>query len=254
VSALRVFEHEMIAYRREWRGTLFSSFVSPLLYLAAMGIGLGSLVDDGSVGTTEHGYLAWLAPGLMAATAMQTGAFEASWPVVAGFKWTRVFEAAVTTPTRPRDLVQGRALWAALRLSVAVAIFAMVAVLLGAIGPAGAIATVPVAVLTGVVTTLLVGVVSSRLEASDQVAGIFRYGIVPMFLFSGTFFPISQLPAGLQPLAWLTPLWHGVELGRWTALGLAPAAPVLVHVGCLVAMGTGGYVATARQFDRRLIA
>lgn len=254
-GAFRVVEHEWIAYRREWRGTLFTSFLSPLLYLAAMGIGLGTLVDDGAVGAGEDlSYLAWLAPGLLAASAMQTGAMEASWPVVAGFKWLRIFEAAVTTPICPRDLVTGRMLWTGLRLTLVLAVFALVSVVLDAMTLLGALGALPFALLAGLATNLTVMVMSSRMDATDQVAAIFRYGVVPMFLFSGTFFPIDQLPQLFQPVAWATPLWHGVELSRWAALGLDPAAPAVVHVGVLLAYGLVGHALSARQFERRLIA
>lgn len=251
----RVVEHEWIAYRREWRGTLFTSFLSPLLYLAAMGLGLGSLVDDGAVGVGEDiRYVAWLAPGLLAASAMQTGAMEASWPVVAGFKWLRIFEAAVTTPIRPRDLVTGRMLWTALRLTLVLLVFVLVAVGLDAMALSRGLLAFPFALLTGIAMNTSVTVLSSRMEATDQVAAIFRYGVVPMFLFSGTFFPIDQLPTFLQPVAWATPLWHGVELSRLAALGVESAAPALVHVAVLVAFAVVGHELSARQFERRLIA
>ncbi|MDX1510838.1 MAG: ABC transporter permease, partial [Nitriliruptorales bacterium] len=181
-------------------------------------------------------------------------AFENSWPVVAGFHWHGYFEAAVTTRIRPRDIVVGRLLWTGVRLLVILVIFVVMAALLGAIELAPGFGAVGPALLSGLVTGLLVQAVASHLFRSDQLANVFRYGVVPTFLFSGTFFPISQLPTLMQPLAWLTPLWHGVELSRAVALDEPTAAPALVHLGALVAMGALGFVLSARQFDRRLIS
>lgn len=255
MGPIRVFEHEFVAYSREWRGTLFSSFISPLLYLAAMGIGLGSLIEHGAVeGAGDVPYVVWLAPGLLAATAMQAAAFENSWPVVSGFQWHRYFEAAVTTQIRPRDIVVGRILWSTARLSLVLLIFVVVATWLDAIELTRGLLAVPVAVVSGLAMGVVMMAMSSRLERSDQIAAVFRYAVIPMFLFSGTFFPISQLPPLLQPVAWLTPLWHGVELSRRVVLGTATTAPIVVHAAALAAIGIVGFMLSARQFDRRLIA
>src|SRR4051794_1283953 len=101
---LRKFEHSMLVYRRVWRGTFFGTLVSPVLFLTAMGIGLGGLVPTM---TTFGGvpYIVFLAPGLVAAQAMQTGMSESSWPLLSGFKWNKTFEAMIGTPQGPRDIV-----------------------------------------------------------------------------------------------------------------------------------------------------
>ena len=123
---LRVFESEARVYRRTWRGSVISSFLNPILYLAAMGVGLGSLVDQNLPGGVEGvSYLTFLAPGLLVANAMQTGAGEGAWKVMAGIKWQRHYEAILSTPVAVRDLVAGHLTWVAVRLLMVASIFGL---------------------------------------------------------------------------------------------------------------------------------
>ncbi|HEX9865580.1 MAG TPA: ABC transporter permease, partial [Acidimicrobiia bacterium] len=214
---LRVVESELIAYRRTWRGTVISSFVNPVLFLAAMGVGLGSLVD-----ATDNGlaipYLAFVATGLMAATAMQAGAGDGSWPVMAGVKWRKEFHGAITTPIGPADIVVGRFYWGVIRLTFMLGVFAVIAVLFGALEIGPALLAVPPAVVTGLAFQTVITAFTVTREDETSLSTLFRFGVIPLFLFSGTFFPISQLPDVLQWIAYATPLFHGVELVRKIAL------------------------------------
>ena len=114
----RVFEQRFRGYRRTWRASLFSSFLLPVLFLTAMGLGLGQYVDEGSNASLGGvPYLAFLAPGLLASTAMQSAAFEATFPIMGGLVWNRVFHAMYATPISGRDIALGNLLWIAARLA-----------------------------------------------------------------------------------------------------------------------------------------
>lgn len=255
LTTLRVLESRARTYRHVWRASVFSTFLSPTLYLLAMGLGLGSLVDRGGGAAEIPGgsYLAFLAPGLLAATAMQIGAGDSSWTVLAGIKWQKTYHAALATPVRTRDLVRGHVLWVAVRLVMATTAFVLVMTAFGAAGLLGGLLAVVPATLTGLAFVTPVMAYAATLRRDTGLAALFRFGIVPMFLFSGTFFPIAQLPGWLQPVAYATPLWHGVELTRAAVLGTATAAPVWVHAGYLGMVAAIGLVFAERAFQRRLV-
>jgi len=253
-TVVRVVEAHARVYRRTWRGSVISTFFSPVLFLVAMGIGLGSLVDQGA-GRADLGglrYLAFLAPGLLVATAMQTGAGDGSWPVMAGIKWTKTYHATLATPVGVRDLVVGHLGWVGIRLTFVSVVFVAIMAAFGAVESwAGAWAVVP-AVLTGLAFAAATTAYAAYLESDTGLSTLFRFGIVPMFLFSGTFFPISQLPDWLELLANVVPLWHGVELARGLALGIETAWSPLIHIGYLVAWIIGGTLVGFRTFGRKL--
>lgn len=264
-AAVRVLEHELLSYRRSFRGTLVSSFLNPVLYLAAMGLGLGSYVGSnaatgsGSAGAAGMAailggttYLAFLAPGLLAAVAMQAGAGESTFPIMAGILWDRTFHAMLATPVSVRDVLVGKLLFIGLRLLLVTAVFFGIMAAFGAASGALALLAVPGAVLTGFAFVTPIVAYSAVQKDSNGFNALFRFGMIPMFLFSGTFFPISQLPVFLQPIAWLTPLWHGVDLCRTLALGTATPAGVAIHVAYLLAVAIAGFVVADVAFRRRL--
>ena len=251
---LRYLESIGITYRHTWRGTVITSFANPVMYLAAMGLGLGTLVDAGSTGVAGIEYLSFVAPGVLAATTMQAASGDSAWPVMAGYKWRRTYFAVVATPLRVRDIVAGHLAYVTIRMAFVATVFSLIAVALGAYDLGPGLAAVLPATLTGLTFGALVMAYTTRLEIDTGLSMLFRFGIVPMFLFSGTFFPISQLPTWLQPLAYVTPLWHGVALTRATALGLEPAAPVAVHVSYLVALVAVGAWLAARALQRRMLS
>lgn len=254
--AARSVEAELIAYRRTWRGTVISSFVNPIFFLSAMGLGLGSLVDRGDTGLGVP-YLTFVATGLMAATAMQAGAGDGAFPVMAGIKWRKEFHAIITTPMRPADIVVGRAVWGVIRLTFMLLVFTVIAGLFGALDIGTALLAIPPAVLTGIAFTTVVTAFTATQEDSTSLTTLFRFGITPLFLFSGTFFPIANLPQVFQWIAYATPLFHGVELVRKIALpDVVPpdvtTIPIWVHLAYLIAMAAVGLVLAARILDRRL--
>jgi lipooligosaccharide transport system permease protein len=254
----RVVEFRALEYRRTFRASIFSSFLSPVLFLAAMGLGLGSLVNQSSAGSQALGgltYLQFLAPGLLAATAMQSAAFESTFPIMGGLVWQRTFHAMYATPISPRDIVLGNITWVALRLTMISTIFTAVIVLFGAAASPLIVLAIPAAVLTGLGFATPIAAFSATQRTPEKFNAVFRFGITPLFLFSGTFFPISNLPPLLQPIAWLSPLWHGVELTRGLALGTIGSAPLLalVHVTVLVALTAVGLAVAYRTVAARLV-
>lgn len=254
-SSLRVVEAGARVYRRTWRGSVISTFLNPVLYLLAMGVGLGELVDAGTGDASlELPYLTFLAPGLLAAAAMQTGAGDASYPVMAGIKWRKTYQATLATPVGVPALVVGHLGWVTVRLTFVTTVFAMIMVLFGATTLVEGLASVPPAVLTGLAFAAAVTAYTAKLKSEVGLSGLFRFGIVPMFLFSGTFFPIEQLPDYMEPIALITPLWHGVELCRGLALGLDFTVHPLISLAYLTAWVGLGTVAAVRIMRGRLIA
>jgi len=255
-TAGRVFEHRFLQYRRTFRSSIFSSFLSPALFLTAMGLGLGSYVSTSAVQSLGGvSYLAFLAPGLLAATAMQSASFEATFPIIGGLVWNRIFHAMYATPISPRDIALGNLAWIAARLTFISTVFTLIIILFGAAESPLVVLAIPAAVLTGMAFAAPIAAFSATQRTPDRFSNIFRFGITPLFLFSGTFFPLSSLPTFLQPLAWLTPLYHGVALTRGLSLGTIVDDPgfALVHLIALIGFIAVGIWALLRTMERRLV-
>jgi lipooligosaccharide transport system permease protein len=256
----RVFEHRFITYRRTFRASIFSSFLTPVLFLAAMGLGIGGYVDRGGADAALGGvpYIAFLAPGLLVASCMQAASFEATFPIMAGLVWSRVFHAMYATPITPRDVALGNILWFGARLLLISSVFTIVIVLFGAAISPMVVLAIPVAVLTGLAFAAPIAAFSATQRTPDRFAAIFRFGITPLFLFSGTFYPVESLPAFVQPLAWITPLYHGVVLARGLSLGTlgTPALPsdlALLHLAVLIGFIVVGSLLTIRTVSAKLV-
>ena len=228
---LRATQAWATTYRRTWRTSVFSTVVTPALYLAAMGLGLGSLINNAHRGSLSGiTYLDFLAPGLLAAAAMQTAAAESTWPVLASVKWIGTYKAMLAAPLEVRDIAFGHLLWIAARITLTATVFAVVIVLFGAAPTAGIALAVPAAVLTGMAFAAPIAAFSVGLERDLALASFMRFVIMPLFLFSGTFFPVTQLPPAIRWIAYITPLWNGVALCRSLSLGTATAVGVAAHV------------------------
>ena len=255
--AMRQLRFWLTNYRRTWRGSIYSSVLNPVLFLGSIGLGLGTLVNRhlGNAHGAQLGgvsYLTFLAPGLLAAAAMETAIGESTYPVYGSVKWNKVYQAAVASPLRPLDLFHGHVLFVTLRLVMNCAIFLAVAAAFGAIHSPWMIAALPVAVLTGLAFATPIEAWSVTRTRDSSFAMIFRFFMIPLFLFSGVFFPITQLPGWLQPVAYLTPLWHGVSLCRALNLGTADLGQVVIDVAYLAALATAGLLAGNRTYRRRL--
>ncbi len=249
---IRVVEHEARVFARLWRGMVFSTVVSPVLFLAAMGLGIGGLVKAHTGKVAGLSYLDFVAPGLMVASAMQIAANEAMWPVLGAVKWVKNFHATVATSISPGELAVGYLLWIVIRAIGASAVFLAVAALLGAVPSVWGLLAIPAAALSAAAFSAPLAAYSVRLDSDISFPVIMRVAVLPLFLFSGTFFPISQLPAWLRPLAAVSPLWHGVQLARDATTGTLHVGADLVHLAVLVGCVAAGLVWARRMFTRRL--
>jgi lipooligosaccharide transport system permease protein len=244
-------------YRRTWRGSLFVTIVAPVLFLSSMGLGLGDLIDNqvGSAATLGGvDYLTFLAPGLLAMTAMQTASVEATFPVMAGIRWRKSYFAMLATPLTVSDVAIGTVLWAGVRVAMTTVLFVIVMVLFGATSSwLGTLLAMFAAVLTGMAFVAPLAAATASVKSEYGISSILRFGITPMFLFSGAFFPVSTLPAAMRVVAYVTPSWHGVDLCRSLALGRAGVLASLGHVVYLAVWAAAGTRLAVWRFERRLV-
>jgi len=251
--ALRPLEFFFAQYRRVWRGTAVTSVVTPVVYLLALGVGLGVFVDRSTDLPDGISYLEFVAPGLMAATAMQVATFESSWPVLSAIKWDRQYHAMLATPLRVRDILLGHQTFVAARILMTATVYLVVITAFGAVNSPLGILAIPVTVLVGLCFSAPIAAWAAHSETEASFVAIFRFVILPMFLFSGTFFPISGLPAPLEAIAYVTPLWHGVTLCRDLTLGDVELWSALLHLGYLLACVTVGLALARLTYRRRLV-
>jgi lipooligosaccharide transport system permease protein len=239
----------LVAYRHTWRATIIAAVASPIFFFLAIGVGLGGQIDDaGSLGVP---YADFVAPGILVATAMQIAATETTWPVMAGIRWFRTFHSILATPVSVADLVTGRMAWVAVRVGISAAILVAVLVPFGVLESPLAILAVPATVVTGLALAAPIEAFAATRERETDFAAVHRFVVLPMVLFAGTFFPIDELPDPLEPVAWLTPLWHGVEVCRHLMAG-TPGVADAGHTAVLVAVALAGALAATRCYTRRM--
>lgn len=246
-------EHHVRVYRRTWRGSIITRFLSPLFFLAAMGLGLGSLVDAGSGGVGGRPYLEFVVPGILAYQAALLGFADATYPVLGYIKWNRMYAATLSTPLGVGDVLLGHLVVIGANLVVATSIFVGVAALFGAFASWWVLLAVPVGLLTGLAFAVPTFAVSASIDTDNVFGILYRFVLTPVLLFSGTFFPLEQMPPWLRPLAWATPLWHGVVLTRAAAAGQWPGWSGVGHLAVLVAVLVAGWFLARRQLRRRLL-
>jgi lipooligosaccharide transport system permease protein len=242
------------SYRRTWKGSVFTSFLVPLFYVLAMGVLLGGFVDAGPAELEgASSYLAFVAPGLVAAQAMETATGETTWPVMGKIKWERTYYAMTASPLAVADIVAAHLLFVAFRIAASCGVFLLVVSAFGVFDSwVGVLLAWPVTVLTGLSFAGLIHAFASTIRDETGFAVIYRLLVIPMFLFSGAFFPIENLSAPLEWTARLTPLWHGVDLTRMLVLGQLRPGLALVHVCVLLALTLAGWVLAVRRLDKRL--
>jgi lipooligosaccharide transport system permease protein len=248
--AVAVLEYHLVGYRRVWRGTVFISFVTPMLFFLGMGLAVGTYVDR--QGSLDLPYLQYIGAGLLAFAGLQIAMVESGFPVMGSFKWHKIYQGMAAAPPRVGDMIIGQLAYIGLRVAVAATAFLLVMVPFGAVTSAWAVVMPAVAVLLGLAVAAPMFAFSASVQSPNTIGIMFRFGLLPMMLFSGVFFPVSQLPGALQPLAYALPLWHGVELCRWAGLGIASAWPVPVHVGYLGLWVAAGLALAMARFQRRL--
>jgi lipooligosaccharide transport system permease protein len=253
--AFRMADYWAVAYARTWKGSAISSFVVPFLYVLAMGVLLGGFIEGDPrklEGATS--YLAFVVPGLLAAGSMTRVFSEATYPVMGMIKWHRTYYGMIATPLGVPDIVFAHLAFMVFRVALSAAVFIVV------MAPFGVFESLP-GVLVAFLAQLLIGTafatpvyaLSAGLKDESGYALVFRLGMIPMFLFSGAFFPVSNLNPFLEGLAKVTPLWHGVDLTRMLVLGRVDGSMALVHVAYLSALTLGGWFLATRLLARRLV-
>ncbi|MDF3044745.1 MAG: transporter [Ornithinibacter sp.] len=249
-----VMGHHLLVYRRTWKGSIINRFLSPLFFLLSMGLGLGTLVDDGAGGVDGVPYLQFVVPGIIAVQAMWLSFGESTYAVFGYIRWNQMYAAMLSTPLRVIEVLGGHLAVVGVHLVVATTIFVGVASLFGAFASWWVLLTIPVGLLTGLAFAVPTFALSATLDNDNGFSLLYRFVVTPLMLFSGTFFPVEQLPSVLRPIAWGTPLWHGVELSRDAATGTPPGWLGVAHLGVLLLYIGGGWVLAHRQFSRRLVS
>lgn len=228
----------------------------PLLYMIAMGIGLGALVSAGAGGVDGVDYLTFVAPALLISTVVMSVSGEMTYPIMSGFKWQRLYYGPVASALSPAQIALGHLLAVVIRFIVQSLIFWAVMLVFDA-APRGwlsSLLVVPIAVLTATAFGAPLQAYAATLKDEGfQFSFIQRFVVMPMFLFAGTFFPLTVMPTYLQWIGWISPVWHGTELARVVTYG-AQMSPLMmaVHLGFLAACTLAGVLVGVRVYDRRL--
>ena len=254
-GAVRVYLRDWAWFQEVKVAVGLASIIQPMMFLLGVGLGIGELVDGGTGTDALDGqpYFAFYSAALLATTAMFVLAGESLWPTLDGFLWSKANYSMIATPLTPTDVLLGKALHFLVRGVIAVSGTALVLALFDDTRTWGLIPGVFAGVLCGMAFAMPLAAFTASQEGDNAFPAIMRFGITPMFLFGGAFYPIEQLPGWLQPVAWVTPLWHGVELARGAVLGGLDAPMAFVHVGVLLAFVVGGLLWAQRTFTRRLL-
>jgi lipooligosaccharide transport system permease protein len=249
--ARRLVERNLMVYRRMWI-VIFSGFFEPLLYLFGIGYGVGSLV--GRVQDANGHlviYAVFVAPALMATAAMNGAIYDSTFNLFYKLKYARTYDAILATPVGTADVALGEVTWALMRGSIYSTGFIAVIVALRLVASPTAVLALPAAVLIGF-TFAAVGTATTTFIKKWEDFDLVQLALVPLFLFSATFFPISAYPPAVQVLVQLTPLYHGVDLIRGLTTGnLGPQ--LLIDVGYLAVLGILGLAVTSRRLNKLLL-
>ncbi|WP_240675570.1 ABC transporter permease [Cellulomonas endophytica] len=257
LGALYVAEHQLRAMRAYGWTIVVGGVGQPLVYLLGIGLGLAAFLDtsvaDGADGPV--GYVEFVAPALLVTASVGVAVDEFTYAVMNGFKWRRLYWAVNASPVSPPQLAAGVVLAVAARMLLTAAAYYALVLAFGAVEHPLRGALLPlVGVLTGLAFGLpLLAYSASLTDDRGQFALVQRFVFTPLFLFSGTFYPLATMPAALQWVGWLSPVWHGAELGRALSYGAPPGAwPAWAHLAVLLAQAGVGAWAARRVFLRRL--
>jgi lipooligosaccharide transport system permease protein len=254
-GAARLTDYWATVYRRTWKGSAVSSFVSPLFYVVAMGVLLGGFIEADPArleGATS--YLAFVAPGLLAAQAMTTVFGETTYPVMGMVKWHKTYFSMTASPLSVREVILAQLGFVVFRVALSCGAFLAVMAPFGVFESlVGALVALPVQLLVALAFATPVFALSAGLKDESPFALIYRLGLIPLFLFSGAFFPVSNLDGWLQALAKATPLWHGVDLTRMLTLDRLDWSTAAVHVVYLVVLAVLGWFWAVRRLTRRMV-
>lgn len=248
--AVHLVERNVVAYRRAWL-VFLSGVLEPVLFLLALGVGLGGLVGEvaGPDGSSVP-YAVFVAPALLAAAAMNGAVYESTFNIFGKLRFTRLYDAVLATPLTPRDIAVGEITWALLRGALYSLAFLVVAGVAGLTTSPWALLALPASTLIGFAFAGI-GMAATTWMTSWQDFDLVPLVVMPLFLFSGTFTPLELAPPALQALALLSPLTHGVVLVRGLMLGVLTPA-LLGHALVLLGLGAVGLRIAGRRLDGRL--
>jgi lipooligosaccharide transport system permease protein len=251
MNATKIMRRNSLVAWRAWRSSFFLSVLGPVMFLTAMGLGLGSLVrEKAAFGGVE--YLDFFATGMLAASCMQTGTFTATYPIMSKITWQRNYEAMLASPLEVRDIFLGEIGWSGVVLAqVSIPFFAVMS-LFGVFDSLQALLAIPIVILLGLACAAPIMAFTATLETDQAYTWLWRLVITPLFLLSGTFFPIDELPAWGKVVAQATPLFHGVELVRQVTIYDVHLS-ALWHLVYLIALLTAGTVIGIRKLEERLV-
>lgn len=238
---------------RSWRSSIFLSVLGPVLFLTAMGMGLGSMVERDAGAFDGVDYLPFFATGMLAANAMQSGIFSATYPILSKIIWQRNYEAMLATPLKVSDIFYGELAWIGVSLAQQSVPFFLVMALFGIFDSLVAVLAVPVAILTGLGCAAATSALTATMERDEAYTWVFRFVVTPLFLLSGTFFPLDSLPTWVVVVANLTPLYHGIELVRQLTIFDFNALSASWHLLYLLVFLAVASRIALRNFERRLI-
>jgi lipooligosaccharide transport system permease protein len=248
---LRIIERNLLVYKHGWL-VLFSGFFEPLFYLLSIGFGLGRLVGDvPGPGGEPIPYALFVAPALLAASAMNGAITESTFNFFFKLNYDKTFASILTTPMSPADISVGELAWALIRGALYTIGFIAVMVAMGLVRSPLILLTLPGALLIGFAFAAI-GMAATSFMRTWQDFDLIQLVILPMFLFSGTFFPLDSFPEFARILIQLTPLYHGVDLLRGLAVGVVGPA-TLVHVAYLTVLGLVGMAVVSRRLDKLLL-
>ncbi|MFK0041023.1 ABC transporter permease [Paenarthrobacter sp. NPDC090517] len=237
-----------------WSVILYS-VGQPVAYLFAMGVGLASLVDANSEAAFGGvSYLEFVAPALLVSAAVMTASGEFSYPIMDGFKWRRVFNGPHASPLIPEQIASGHIMASSLRFLLQSVVYFVVVAMFGASpSPWGWVSAIVATVAALSFGLPLMAYAASIKQDKGQFALVQRFIVMPLFLFSGTFFPLDSLPIAVRWIGWISPVWHGTELSRVFTYGM-DQNPLLIitHVMFLLATATVGWILVRRQFVKRM--
>jgi len=254
-GAGRLVDYWATVYRRTWKGSVISSFVVPLLYVLAMGVLLGGFIKGDPAqldGATS--YLAFVVPGMLAAQSMTTVFGEVTYPVMGMIKWQKTYYSMLASPLTVGDIVFAQLGFVLFRVATISVVFLLVMTPFGLFASAaGVVGAFLVQPLIGLAFASPLFALTASMKNESAFALVFRLGMIPMFLFSGAFFPISNLNPVMEALARVTPLWHGVDLTRMLLLGNLDVPLAIVHVVYLSLFAGVGWWLAVRQLHKRLV-
>jgi lipooligosaccharide transport system permease protein len=254
-GSFRVWQRNVTIFRKYWKSIMFPNFIEPLLYLAALGLGLGAFIQQG--GINGQSYIQYIAPGLLASNAMFAASFESTFNTFVKLKIDRIYDAIITTPVNAEDVVAGEYLWAGTRAALYGTGFLAVLTVLGVafgeplITSWWALFIPPMLLIIGIMFSVMGTLFTSLIERIDLYAYYFTLVVTPLFLFSGIFFPVENFPAPVPQIAWFTPLYHAVNVCRELATGPSPA--VLADVAWILVLTLGLALFPVQIMRRRLI-